>query len=102
MSSEDAFTVQTGADGSVTFSVHVAPRAKREGVVGLHGSSLKIALRAPPVDGEANDALIRFLAKALGVPRSQVQIVSGATSREKRIRVEGVSIVDIRVRLLPE
>ncbi|MEW6777354.1 MAG: DUF167 domain-containing protein [Bdellovibrionota bacterium] len=72
---------------SFTIEVHVQPRAKREGFVGLHGGVPKIALRAPPVDGEANAALVAYLAKELGIPKSQIEIVSGETSRHKRLRI---------------
>lgn len=76
-------------DGSVTFRVKVAPRAKREGVTGTIDGALKIALTAPPVDGAANEALIAFVAKALGVAKRDVEIVRGASSRDKTLRVAG-------------
>ena len=76
--------------GGVELHLQVQPRASRTEVVGPHGGALKIRLAAPPVDGEANDELVRFLAKVLGVPRSAVEIVSGETGRRKRVRVAGV------------
>ena len=79
-------TVQTG----VELTVLVQPRASRTKVVGEHDGQLKIQLAAPPVDGEANAALVEFIAKTLGVPRRQVTLVAGDTSRRKRLRVEGV------------
>ncbi|AFE06115.1 YggU family protein [Corallococcus sp. AB018] len=78
--------VQTG----VELTVLVQPRASRTKVVGEHDGQLKIQLAAPPVDGEANAALVEFIAKTLGVPRRQVTLVAGDTSRRKRLRVEGV------------
>ncbi|NNB92133.1 DUF167 domain-containing protein [Corallococcus exiguus] len=78
--------VQTG----VELTVLVQPRASRTRVVGEHDGQLKIQLAAPPVDGEANAALVEFIAKTLGVPRRQVTLVAGDTSRRKRLRVEGV------------
>lgn len=81
-------------------SLHIQPGAKKTGIAGLHGESLKIRLAAPPVDGKANDCLIAFLAERLGVPRVQVELVSGAASRKKRVRVSGASSEEIR-RLLP-
>lgn len=71
--------------------VHVVPRARRTEVSGRHGGIVKIKLAAPPVDGAANDELIRFVAKCVGVPRSAVTIASGATSRRKTIAVDGVT-----------
>ena len=74
-----------------TIAFQVQPRAKRTEVVGWHDDAIKIRLRAPPVDGAANDELVRFLAKQTGVPRSAITIVSGRTSRKKRISLEGVT-----------
>lgn len=79
------------ASGSLVLSLHVQPGAKKTEILGLHGGSLKIRLAAPPVDGKANASLIGFLAKQLDVPRAQVELVSGASSRLKRLRVTGAS-----------
>lgn len=78
------------ADGSFVLALHIQPGAKKTGIAGLHGDALKIRLAAPPVDGKANAALIEFLAKTCGVPRSAVELVSGETSRSKRVRIIGV------------
>jgi uncharacterized protein (TIGR00251 family) len=59
--------------------------------VGRHGDAIKIRLQAPPVDGAANEALIRFLAERLGVSRAAVRIVSGETARRKRVEVTGAT-----------
>ncbi|HVX89020.1 MAG TPA: DUF167 family protein [Gemmatimonadales bacterium] len=80
----------------VELDLQIQPRASRTEVVGAHGDALKIRLAAPPVDGEANDELVRFLAKTLGVPKGAVTILSGATGRKKRVRVVGVSTEDVR------
>jgi uncharacterized protein (TIGR00251 family) len=77
--------------GGVELQLQLQPRASRTEVVGVHGGALKLRVAAPPVDGEANDELIRFLAKTLDVAKSQVTILSGTTGRRKRVRVEGVS-----------
>ena len=77
--------------GGVELTLYIQPRASRTEVVGVHGDALKIRLAAPPVDGEANDELIRFLAKLLEVPKSAVTIEAGGTGRRKRVLVEGVS-----------
>jgi uncharacterized protein (TIGR00251 family) len=79
----------------VRLEVLVQPRASKTRVVGEHDGRLKIALAAPPVDGEANEALIRFLADALGVPKRQVELVAGATGRRKTLRVEGVGAAHV-------
>lgn len=76
--------------GALELAVRVQPRASRTRVVGEHDGMLKIQLAAPPVDGEANAALLEFLAKELGVPRRQVTLAAGDTSRRKRVRVEGL------------
>lgn len=71
-------------------AVLVQPRASRTRVVGEHDGLLKIQLAAPPVDGEANAALLEFLAKQLGVPRRQVTLAAGDASRRKRVKVAGI------------
>ena len=76
--------------GGVEISVKVQPRASRSKVVGELGAELKVQLAAPPVDGEANEELVALFAKLFRVPRRQVELVSGATSRSKRLRVGGL------------
>ena len=82
-----------------TFSIYVQPRASRSEVAGRHADAIKIRIAAPPVDGAANDELVRFLAERLGTPRSAVTIVSGATSRTKRVRISGMSAAEAISRL---
>lgn len=77
--------------GGVDLLVLVQPRASRTKVVCEHDGRLKIALMAPPIDGAANAALIEFLSETLGVRKSAVTIAEGASSRRKRVRVEGVT-----------
>jgi uncharacterized protein len=84
-----------------TFAVRVHPRAKKNAISGEVGDALKLALTAPPVDGKANEACIEFLAKLLKVPRSSVTIAAGLTSRNKVIRVAGLSAEELRQRLKP-
>ena len=79
------------ADGKgVTLRLHIQPGAKKTEVVGMHGEALKIRLAAPPVDGKANACLIAFLAKQLGVAKATISLVSGETSRAKRVHISGV------------
>ena len=80
---------------SLRFSVRVQPRASRSEIVGLHGDALKIRLAAPPVDGAANEGLIELLADALGIARTAVRIISGATSRGKVVEVDGVDVENV-------
>ena len=89
--------IRESADG-LTFSVRVHPRAKRTAITGEIGDRLKVALTAPPVDGKANDACIEFFAKLLKVPHASVSIAAGLTSRNKTVRVVGVSAEDVRKR----
>ena len=81
----------TAGPGGVELALHIQPRASRSELAGVHGDALKIRLAAPPVDGEANEELVRFLAKLLGVAKSAVTIVAGGTGRRKRVRIEGVA-----------
>lgn len=74
--------------GAIVLALHVQPGAKRTETAGTHGRALKVRLAAPPVDGKANAELVRFLAEAFGVPRRQVTIVRGESSREKTVRVD--------------
>ena len=80
--------------------VHVQPRARRSEVAGLHGDAVKVRLAAPPVDGAANDELVRFVAERLGVPRAAVRVAAGAASRRKVVEVEGVDGTAARHALL--
>jgi uncharacterized protein (TIGR00251 family) len=82
------------------FAVHVQPRARRTEVAGEHGAAVKIRLAAPPVDGAANEALRRFLAERLCVPRAAVRVVAGLASRDKVIEVDGFTGDDARRTLL--
>ena len=68
-------------------AVHLQPKASKDEFAGLHGDRLKIRLTAPPVEGKANAHLMAFLAKAFGVPKSQVSLESGELNRQKRVRI---------------
>lgn len=78
-------------DGGVTFDILVQPRASRAKLGPVHDGRLKIAVTSPPVDGEANAAVIELLAKSLGVARGAVEVIAGASSRRKTVRVVGVT-----------
>ncbi len=79
----------------VTFSVKVVPRASKDQIDGKEGDEVKIRLKAPPVDGKANDALVKFLAALLGTSQRQVKIVAGFSSRHKVVRITGVTAKQI-------
>ena len=84
---------------SVTFAVRVHPRAKKNAITGKVGDVLKLSLTTPPADGKANAACIDFFAKLLNLPRSSVTIAAGHTSRNKVIRVSGLTADELRQRL---
>lgn len=89
------------AGGEVQVDVLVQPRASREKIGPVHGDRLKLAVTAPPVDGEANAAVIALLARALDVARSALEVSAGASSRRKTIRVRGLSAEQVQARLAP-
>ncbi len=82
-----------------TFSIKVHPRARKNAITGEVGDALKVALTAPPVEGKANEACIRFFAELLDVPRSSVTIAAGETGRQKVIRIQGLTAVEVQGRL---
>lgn len=85
----------TAADNSITFAVRVQPRAARSGVVGEFAGALKLRLAAPPVDGAANEELIRLLAKFFDLTRVNIELISGATNKNKVVRLSGVSLDEV-------
>ena len=80
------------ADGRITLTLHIQPGAKKTEFAGLHGNALKIRLAAPPVDGKANEALIKFVAETLKLPKSAVNLKSGQTSRRKVLEIQGAKL----------
>jgi uncharacterized protein len=87
------------SNGDVLLPVAVQPRASRNAVAGIHGGALKLQLTAPPVEGAANDACLRFLADLLGLSRARLSIVKGTKARRKLIRITELSIEEIQARL---
>jgi uncharacterized protein (TIGR00251 family) len=94
----NALIVQDTKAGAV-LSVHIQPKASITECVGLHGAAIKIRVAAPPVDGAANDELIRLLARQLSTPLASVQIQSGASGRHKRVLVKGATAQLVMARL---
>ena len=79
-------------DGDATvICLHLQPGAKRSAVCGMFGDAVKLAIQAPPVDGKANTALRTFIAARLKLPTAAVTLVSGASGRDKRVRVDGIT-----------
>ena len=89
------FQIRERRDG-VSLVVRVHPRAKENAITGEFGDALKVSLTAPAIEGRANDACIEFFSKLLKVPRSSVTIASGQSSRNKVIRVAGISAAEVR------
>ncbi len=79
---------RTGLD----VALHVQVRARSSSIAGLHGSALKIRIAAPPVDNAANEAIVSFFSSLLSIPKSRMQIVSGQKSRDKILRIDGLSL----------
>jgi uncharacterized protein (TIGR00251 family) len=77
----------TERDGWITFAVRVQPRASRTEIVGVHNGALKVRVAAPPVDGAANEELVRGLAKLLQIPAREIELVRGQTGRLKHLRI---------------
>ena len=84
---------------SAFLSVRVIPSAGRDAVLGWQGDALRLSVAAPPERGKANEAVIRLLADALGLPRQQLRIVRGLTARRKLIAIEGLDEAELRGRL---
>jgi uncharacterized protein len=90
--------LQESAKG-ISFAIKVHPRARKNVITGVVGGALKLALTAPPVEGKANRAVIEFFADLFAIPRSSVTIASGETSRNKVVRVSGLSRAAVEERL---
>ena len=88
-----------GQPAAVRIRLYVQPRAARTELAGHHGDALKVRLAAPPVDNAANEALVEFMAGVLGVPRRQVRLVGGATSRRKLLEIDGLDAAALAARL---
>jgi uncharacterized protein (TIGR00251 family) len=86
---------RVAADGRITLTLHIQPGAKKTQFAGLHGDALKIRLAAPPVDGKANEALIKFIAETLELPKAAISLKSGLTSRRKVVEVTGADRISV-------
>lgn len=86
-------------DGTLWLSVYCQPGASKSEIVGPHGDALKIRIKAPPVEGKANEALIEFLAKKLGTNKRSLEIVRGQTQRQKVVSITGLDLAEVAKRL---
>ena len=91
----EATAFRPDAAGTV-LALHIQPGAKRSAVCGMYGDAVKIAVKAPPVDGKANAALRDFIADKLKVPTGAVLLIAGAAGRDKRLRIAGKSPADVK------
>jgi len=89
----------SATDDGVQFGVRAQPKASRNAVVGAYGGRVKVAVTAAPTGGKANKAIENLVAEALGVRRSAVAVVAGHTSRDKTVRVAGLSLDETQRRL---
>lgn len=89
----------TDIPAGAVLTLRIIPRAAKNSIQGQHGDALKVRLCAPPVDGAANIALIKFLSDTLSIPRARIQLLSGQTSRSKRVLLTGTKSNDIRGKL---
>ena len=87
-------------NGAVRVSLHVQPRSSRTEIVSAHGDAIKLRVAAPPVAGEANREVVRFLSKLLGVSAASIELLSGETGRRKVVEVRGVTVDFVRSKLL--
>jgi uncharacterized protein len=86
----------TETPAAVTFDVRVVPRAAKTAAAGVHGDALKVRVAAPPVEGAANEELVRYFARTLGVAPRAVEILSGQSSRTKVVRICGATAAQVR------
>jgi uncharacterized protein len=83
-------------NGAVTFRLRAQPRASKTEITGEHGGAVKLRIAAPPVDGKANDEVVRFFSKLFEVPIRSIEMVSGDSSRDKLIRIHNISMARVQ------
>jgi uncharacterized protein (TIGR00251 family) len=91
--------VNSSSVPKVSLAVRVTPRAGRDALLGWQGDILRLSVAAPAERGKANEAVVRLLSTALGLPRQRIRIVRGQTSRQKVIAIEGLDEAEVRARL---
>jgi uncharacterized protein (TIGR00251 family) len=95
-------SVPPSAGGSCLLAIKAIPGASRSEVSGVFGEAIKVKVQAPPVEGRANEALLKFLAQSLDLPPRSLSLARGDTSRHKLVKVSGLSLAEARRRLLGE
>lgn len=98
---EDFCSFAEDVEDDCLLAVRVHPGARKNDVTGIHAGAVKISLTAPPADNKANEALVEFLAERLRIPRSKIALVSGRTSRLKRLRITALSAAEVQTALFP-
>lgn len=83
----------------VELSLHILPNAPRSQIVGLHNGCLKLKIKAPPIDGKANEAIVEFFSEFLKIPKSQISFGRGAKSKSKTIVIHGIPLEELQSRL---
>ncbi|HIP83224.1 MAG TPA: YggU family protein [Desulfocapsa sulfexigens] len=86
-------------DGRILIRIYVQPRASRNAFIGIHDDAVKLAITAPPVDGKANAAVVKYLASFFRIKKKDLEIISGLQSRRKSLLVTGLSEEEIRARM---
>lgn len=89
------------SDGTVEVLIYVQPRSSRNAIAGLHDGALKLAVTSPPVDGKANMAVMAFLADIFRIPKRDVSLLRGQSSRRKTFLIQGKSMEELRVCIEP-
>jgi len=84
---------------SLSLALHIQPKASKNRIVGLHGEKLKLSVTAPPADGKANKAVVKFLADFFAIPKKKIAIKSGLQSRKKRVLLFGISLAEAREKI---
>lgn len=87
--------------GGVLLHLFVQPKSSKNQIIGQHNNELKIKITSPPVDGEANEAVIKFFSKILKIPKNQVELIKGESSRHKVIKLTGVSVETLTALIAP-
>ena len=96
---EQSLETRPAQEGGTLFRLRARPGASRNGLEGIHGGALKVAVHAPPEKGKANKALLEVLAKTLGIPKNRFSLAKGETSKDKWIAVQGVSPAELERRI---
>jgi hypothetical protein len=102
VASANASTPISATRSGVSLCLRITPRAGRDEIAGRSGDAIRIRLKAPPIEGKANQALVALLSRQLGVARSAITIVSGESARNKVVHVVGLSVAEAEQRLLDQ